>query len=192
MTKSHIMAGGLMASAALIGLSVTGARAADDAYMKAAKDYIAKVTAPVTQWDGPTTGPKAQGKKLVIYVSTDQRNGGAQGVGDGAAEAAKVIGWDFRILDGQGSVPGRTSALTQAIALKPDGIILGSLDAVEQAPLVEQAVKAGIKVVGWHAGPGPGRSRPIPRSSPTSRPTRTRSPRPPRSTPWSTRTARRA
>ncbi len=74
--------------------------------MKAAKDYIAQATAPVTKWDGPTTGPKAQGKKLVIYVSTDQRNGGAQGVGDGAAEAAKALGWEFRILDGQGSVPG--------------------------------------------------------------------------------------
>ena len=90
----------------MTGLSVTSAQADDDAYMKAAKDYIAQATAPVTQWDGPTTGPKAQGKKLVIYVSTDQRNGGAQGVGDGAAEAAKAIGWDFRILDGQGSVPG--------------------------------------------------------------------------------------
>ena len=67
-----------------------------------AKAYIAKVTAPGMPWTGPTTGPKAQGKKLVIYVSQDQRNGGAQGVGDGAQEAAKVIGWDFRILDGKG------------------------------------------------------------------------------------------
>ena len=122
-----------------------------------AKDYIAEATAPVTKWDGPTTGPKAQGKKLVVYVSTDQRNGGAQGVGDGAAEAAKAIGWDFRILDGQGTVPGRTSAMAQAIALKADGIILGSPDAVEQAPEIEEAVKAGIKVVGWHSGPGPGK-----------------------------------
>ena len=157
MSKAYIVVGSLMASAAFTALSVTGALADDDAYMKAAKDYIVQATAPVTQWDGPTTGPKAQGKKLVIYVSTDQRNGGAQGVGDGAAEAAKAIGWDFRILDGQGSVPGRTSAMTQAIALKPDGIILGSPDAVEQAPTIEEAVKAGIKVVGWHSGPGPGK-----------------------------------
>ena len=157
MPKSYLVAGSLMASTALTGLSVTSAQADDDAYMKAAKDYIAQATAPVTKWDGPTTGPKAQGKKLVIYVSTDQRNGGAQGVGDGAAEAAKALGWEFRILDGQGSVPGRTSAMTQAIALKPDGIILGSPDAVEQAPTIEEAVKAGIKVVGWHSGPAPGK-----------------------------------
>src|SRR6202020_3599322 len=157
MSKSHILAGSLMASAALTGLGLASAQADDDAYMKAAKDYIVQATAPVTQWDGPTTGPKAQGKKLVIYVSTDQRNGGAQGVGDGAAEAAKALGWDFRILDGQGSVPGRTSAMTQAIALKPDGIILGSPDAVEQAPTIEEAVKAGIKVVGWNRGPRAGK-----------------------------------
>src|SRR5580698_2927191 len=99
MSKARIVAGSLVASAALTGVSITAARADDDAYMKSAKDYIAQATAPVTQWDGPTTGPKAQGKKLIIYVSTDQRNGGAQGVGDGAAEAAKAIGWDFRILD---------------------------------------------------------------------------------------------
>ena len=53
--------------------------------MKMAKDYVAQATAPVTEWDGPTSGPKAQGKKLVIYVSADQTNGGASGVGDGAA-----------------------------------------------------------------------------------------------------------
>ena len=130
------------------------AQADDAAYHERAKAYIAQATAPVTKWDGPTTGPKSvRARSWSIYVFTDQRNGGAQGVGDGAAEAAKALGWEFRILDGQGSVPGRTSAMTQAIALKPDGIILGSLDAVEQAPTIEEAVKAGIKVVGWHSGP---------------------------------------
>jgi len=156
MLKGRFVAGGLLASTALVGLSASVALG-DDAYMKTAKDYIAQATAPVTKWDGPTSGPKAQGKKLVVYVSTDQRNGGAQGVGDGAAEAAKAIGWDFRILDGQGTVPGRTAAMSQAIALKADGIILGSPDAVEQAPEIEEAVKAGIKVVGWHSGPAPGK-----------------------------------
>jgi ribose transport system substrate-binding protein len=157
MSKSRLIGGGLLVSAAFFGLHTVAAQADDDAYLKMAKEYIATVTAPVTAWDGPTTGPKAQGKKLVVYVSTDQRNGGAQGVGDGAAEAAKAIGWDFRILDGQGSVDGRTSAMSQAIALKADGIILGSPDAVEQAPEIEEAVKAGIKVVGWHSGPAPGK-----------------------------------
>jgi ribose transport system substrate-binding protein len=145
----------LLASVAALAGGATGA-AAQDAYLAQVRAYIAKATQPGAPWTGPTTGPKAQGHKLVIYVSADQRNGGAQGVGDGAQEAAKVIGWEYRILDGQGSVALRTSALNQAIALKPEGIILGTVDAKEQAPVVEHAVKLGIKVVGWHAAGAPG------------------------------------
>jgi ribose transport system substrate-binding protein len=154
MLNSGFLMRGLLASSALVALGVASARADD--YIDKAKAYIATVTAPVTEWNGPTSGPAAQPKKLVIYVSTDQRNGGAQGAGDGAAEAAKAIGWEFRIMDGQGSVPAHTSALTQAIALKPTGIILGGIDAKEQQPVVEQAAAQGIKIVGWHAGPKAG------------------------------------
>jgi ribose transport system substrate-binding protein len=145
----------LLAAAAGLVAGATCA-SADDDYLTQAKAYIAKATEPGAPWTGPTTGPKAQGHKLVIYVSQDQRNGGAQGVGDGAQEAAKAIGWEFRLLDGQGSVAQHTSALNEAIALKPDGIILGTIDAKEQAPVVEHAVQLGIKVVGWHAAGAPG------------------------------------
>jgi ribose transport system substrate-binding protein len=140
---------------ALLGLWVTPAYA-QNAYLEMAREFIAKVTAPGTPWTGPTAGPPAQGGKLVVYVSADQRNGGPQGAGDGAEEAAKVIGWDFRILDGQGSVQGRTSALNQAIALKADGIILGNVDTLEQTPAIQRAAQAGIKLVGWHAASSPG------------------------------------
>src|SRR3977135_3889969 len=135
----------------------------DPAYLQMAKDYVATVTAPGTPWTGPTTGPAAQGKKLIVYVSSDQRNGGPQGAGDGAQEAAKVIGWDLRILDGQGSVQGRLTALNQAIALKPDAVILGDVDTLEQAPAIQKAATLGIKVVGWHAAaaPGPVQGQPV-------------------------------
>jgi ribose transport system substrate-binding protein len=136
--------------------TATSAPKTDQAYLQMAKDYIATATAPGTPWTGPTTGPMAQPKKLIVYVSSDQRNGGPQGAGDGAQEAAKAIGWDFRILDGQGSVQGRTTALNQAIALKPDGIILGNVDTQEQAPVIRRAAMLGIKMVGWHIGPNPG------------------------------------
>lgn len=136
---------------------------ADTAYLEMAREYIAEVTAPGAPWTGPTTGPAAQGRKVIVYVSSDQRNGGPQGAGDGAQEAAKVIGWDLRILDGQGSVQGRTTALNQAIALKPDGIILGNVDVLEQAPVIERAAMLGIKLVGWHvaASPGPVEKSPV-------------------------------
>ena len=177
MVKSRLLRNVLTCSAALAAFSVacaggdagpgagnTGAGAAVDAgYLMMAKEYIAKVTAPGTPWTGPTTGPQAQGRKVIVYVSSDQRNGGPQGAGDGAQEAAKVIGWDFRILDGQGSVQGRTTALNQAIALKPDAIILGNVDTLEQAPVIQKAATLGITLVGWHAAaaPGPIESPPV-------------------------------
>lgn len=138
----------------LLALPVAAAHA--DSFVAQAKAFIAQVTAPVTTWTGPTAGPRATPGKLVVYVSTDQRNGGARGVGEGAAQAAKAAGWDFRVLDGQGTISGQTSALAQAIALKPAGIILGGIDALQEAAEVAQAEKLGIKVVGWHAGPKAG------------------------------------
>ena len=60
------------------------------------------------------------------------KNGGTEGVSRGVKEAAKVIGWTLRVIDGQGEISGRTAALNQAIALKPDGIVVGGFDAIEQ------------------------------------------------------------
>jgi ribose transport system substrate-binding protein len=161
-SRAVFLAGLLALSAACGGgtgtsnTNATSSPKTDDAFLTMAKEYVAMVTAPGTPWTGPTTGPTAQGKKLIVYVSSDQRNGGPQGAGDGAQDAAKIIGWDFRILDGQGSVQGRTTALNQAIALKPAGIILGNVDTQEQAPVIRRAAMLGIKMVGWHIGPAPG------------------------------------
>ena len=161
MTKTKSLMRILLASTAM-AVGVGAARADDAAYLAEAKAYLANVSAPVTKWDGPTTGPKGVGKKLIVIVSTDGRNGGAQGAADGAAEAAKALGWEVRALDGQGTVPGRATALTQAIAMKPDGIMNAGIDSKEQLPLFEQAAAAGIKVVGWHAGPAAGPDAAIP------------------------------
>jgi ribose transport system substrate-binding protein len=133
--------------------------ASADPSVALAKAFVARATTPVTIWDGPTTGAKAQRGKLIVYVSSNQQNGGVQGVSKGVAEAAAAIGWQFQIIDGKGTVEGQTDAMNQAIALKPDGIILGGLDATSQQATLQKATALGIKVVGWHAGSTPG---PIP------------------------------
>jgi ribose transport system substrate-binding protein len=145
-------------------LTVTAIRSADaqDDIVAKAKAFVKEAAVKASKWTGPTTGPKAAAGKSVIYVSSDQRNGGAQGVGEGVGEAAKAIGWDFKLLDGKGTVQGHGDALGQAIVQKPSAIVLGGFDATEQADLVEQANKAGITVVGWHAAGTPG-----PQSNPT-------------------------
>jgi ribose transport system substrate-binding protein len=153
--RRRLLTGAWLASG-LVLLSAVTARAADS-YTNFAKTYIASVTAPGSPWTGPTTGPVAQANKSVIFVDYDERNSGGRGVGQAAAEAAKIIGWQYRVLDGQGTIQGQTAALTQAIALKPDGIILGSVDALGMNSLIQQAIDHGISVVSWHSGMTPGK-----------------------------------
>ena len=140
----------LTASVAALALSTAIAHADD--YVDKAKAYIAEITKPGAPWTGPTTGPAAQGHKKIIFVIDDGRNSGSRGVEEGAADAAKVIGWDYRVIDGQGTTQGQTAAINQAIALKPDGIIIASVDALEHNPEITEAVNQGIKVVSWHSG----------------------------------------
>jgi ribose transport system substrate-binding protein len=114
------------------------------------------VGAPVfaeTAFDGPTAGPTAAEGKTIVVLAGDLKNGGILGVTNGVEEAAAKIGWEVRVLDGAGSVQGRTGAIGQAMALQPDGIIINGFDAVEQQAALEGVVAASIPMVAWHSGP---------------------------------------
>lgn len=124
-----------------------------------AKAYVKAATDQTIPWTGPTTGPAAQPNKLIVYVSSNQANGGPQEVGAAVKAAAKEIGWSFRLIDGKGDASDQNAAFSQAIALHPAGIVMGGLDAVQSRPMIEQAVANHIVVVGWNvatkAGPLP-------------------------------------
>lgn len=104
-------------------------------------------------FDGPTNGPEAADGKTIVVLAADLKNGGILGVTNGVEEAAAEIGWTVRVLDGGGSVQGRTAAFGQAMALKPDGIIINGFDAVEQQAALDQVVASNIPMVAWHSGP---------------------------------------
>ena len=108
-----------------------------------AKAWSRRSPKPNPPWDGPTTGPDGRGGKTIVYVSTDQRNGGARGVGEGVKEAAGKIGWTFRLSTARARSPAASSGLEQAIASQPDVIVLGGIDATEQAAAVEAGGEAG-------------------------------------------------
>lgn len=145
---SLVCAFALVASTALL---------AQGSYVDIAKKNVAQATkGPVTDWFGPTTGPKGAAGKFVIYVASDLKNGGVLGVSLGFIEATKAIGWKARVIDGQGSVNNQLAALNQAIALKPDGIVVGGFSADTTMETLSKAHGLGIKLVGWHAVPEPG------------------------------------
>ncbi|MFC0308914.1 substrate-binding domain-containing protein [Gallibacterium trehalosifermentans] len=129
---------------------------AEDDFLAQAKATIAAATAPQTTWDGPTTGPVLQQNKTVIFIASDMKNGGVLGVLDGMKEAAEVAGWKLDVLDGAGSVNNQLASLNQAIAKKPDAIVIGGWNPnVARNPL-KKASQQGITLVAWHATPQPG------------------------------------
>lgn len=137
-------------------MMASGFSLADDTFVQQAKTAIAKATSPVTAWDGPTQGPALQPNKKIIFIASDMKNGGVLGVKEGLEEAAKTAGWQLDVLDGAGSVKDQLAALNQAIARKPDGIVIGGWNPnVAKIPL-KKAVKEGIVLTAWHAVPTPG------------------------------------
>lgn len=147
MLRRSLLAGATATLMLSLGaVTPTAAQSIDEA-----KEFIANFASRQDTWTGPTTGPKAQEDKLVVMLASDLTNGGVLGAADGAKEAAAAVGWDFRIIEGGGTISGRTSAFSQALALNPDGIIINGFNPTEQQVGIESAKAAKIPMVSWHA-----------------------------------------
>jgi ribose transport system substrate-binding protein len=148
----------LIAGSAFAATSASAAAGCSAALAKATKAVNASV-AVKAPWDGPKTGPKAATGKTLIYVAQTMQNGGVAGSEKGVEEAAKAIGWTVRVLDGQGTQAGMSSAVDQAVTLKADGIVIGGFDPATVKSGIDAAKAAKIPVIGWHAaatsGPQP-------------------------------------
>ncbi|WP_426305469.1 substrate-binding domain-containing protein [Acidovorax facilis] len=124
--------------------------------LDAMRQIVANASKHGTPWSGPESGPAAQPGATIAIISEDLRNGGILGVGKGIQEAAKIIGWKTKIYDAGGTPAGRTGALTAALALKPDGVILVGVDVKEVQAQLGPFEERKIPMVGWHVGPHAG------------------------------------
>ncbi|WP_405942783.1 substrate-binding domain-containing protein [Streptomyces sp. NBC_00207] len=127
---------------------------------------LAKAEAAVRQaentdaaWHGPTGGPPAAADKTLVYVAQTMTNPGVAGVAKGIEEAGKAMGWKVRVIDGDGTPAGIQAALSQAITLKPSGIVIGGFDPQLTSQQMARAEAAHIPVIGWHAVGSPGPSQ---------------------------------
>lgn len=121
-----------------------------------AQRIVAEASVHSTDWHGPQSGPVAQPGKTIAFLAQDLRNGGILGVAQGVREAAKVIGWNIRIFDAGGTAAGRSKMMADALAARPDGVILGGDDARENSAALASFASRGVPIVGWHVGPVPG------------------------------------
>jgi ribose transport system substrate-binding protein len=129
--------------------------------------YITRANAKISsevgfknKWEGPTSGPKIEQRKLIIFIGNDLSNTSIKTLLAGVQEATTVAGWDLVPLDCWGLPHKRADAFSRALALKPDGIILAGINARDQAKEIAAAAAKKIPIVGWHAaiknGPGDG------------------------------------
>lgn len=107
----------------------------------------------------PPPGPAAQPDKTVVFVASDFRNGGAMAVYRGFEQAAQKLGWRVHLEDGQGQKNVQAAILSQVVARRPNGIVLGGFDPDGFAEQIAAARQARIALLGWHAAKEPGPSK---------------------------------
>ena len=150
-----------LVTSSTIAIGTSSANAAGNCTAALVKaDAAVKLAAnSAAPWTGPRTGPKASTGKTIYYVAQTMTNGGVAGAEAGVAEAAKAIGWNVKVLDGQGTQQGMDQAMNQAVTLHADGIVVGGFDPATTSDAIKAANAANIPVIGWHAeataGPQP-------------------------------------
>lgn len=124
--------------------------------LEAIKASISETIKTDDLWLGPQTGPSLINNKRIVFVASDLRNDGVNLVAKGMTQALQQVNWNMRLLDGHGSKVRQAAAINQAITLKPDGIVLGGIDAAYHLDSLAAAAQLGITVIGWHAADNAG------------------------------------
>jgi ribose transport system substrate-binding protein len=120
-----------------------------------AKAAVKKYVGLQSEWLGPTSAPKPQSGKKIVYLSGDENIDTSHEYGVYMKEAGEKLGWDVTVIDGKGSPSSWLAAFNQAIALKPDGIAIFADAASLQDP-IKAANAQHIVVIGLHAAGTPG------------------------------------
>jgi len=96
--------------------------------------------------------------KTVVVIAEDLRNGGIIGVVVGIQEAGKALNWNLEIFDISSSDTLRYQSLVEALALKPDGLILvgGDVVSIPSYDYLKNFEQQHIPIIGWHVAPYPG------------------------------------
>src|SRR5262249_40165259 len=104
MTKHIKQTAFLSVASVLLATAFAPAGRADEAKVVAdAKAAVVKYAGPQTVWEGPTSGPKPDKGKKVVFLSGDEQNDISHLYGVYIKEAGEKIGWSVTIIDGKGS-----------------------------------------------------------------------------------------
>ena len=148
-----VSAAAVLGAAAILVSTVPGLAQDTPSYEEAAQ----QATEPAT-YVGPTDSPPVATDKTVAVILCAAAAEGCVRIGNGFSEAAAVLGWQVKTLDGQGQASVYNTVMRQAIAEQVDGIVLVAIDSKLVGDAMAEATSAGIPVVsvvgGNTAGPG--------------------------------------
>jgi ribose transport system substrate-binding protein len=99
----------------------------------------------------PTSGPPAAKQKVVYWVSCGQTVPTCAEPPAGAAQAAKTLGWTFKIADGMLTPSGELAAARVALAAHPDAIVFHGVSCAYVLPVLKQAKAEHIITIGAEA-----------------------------------------
>jgi ribose transport system substrate-binding protein len=119
--------------------------------LAAAKKASKEASAPIASYPGPTTGPKGVPGKHVVIVSCGMPSEGCARPVRGARDAAKAIGWESTICDGQFDPKLFNSCIEQAINQKADALFLEGITAKLVSNTLPKARERGMVVVSAEA-----------------------------------------
>jgi ribose transport system substrate-binding protein len=134
----------------------TAAGAAPPPSLDEMRREVSAASQPSPPWGGPVAGPPAAPDKTIVLLCEELRNGGILGVAQGVQEAARIIGWTVKVFDATGTAAGRDRAAAEALAARPDALIVVGADARDMEARLAPFAERKIPVVGWHVGPRPG------------------------------------
>jgi ribose transport system substrate-binding protein len=105
-----------------------------------------------SEYAPPATGPKLPSGKSVIFLSCGQLSTGCAGPPLAMKEIAKLIGWKYKIIDGNfGINDAYNSGMRQAIAANPDAIVVHGIGCTQMPQSLKEAKAAGIPVINIQA-----------------------------------------
>jgi ribose transport system substrate-binding protein len=109
---------------------------------------LSAATAPA-KWEGPTERDPAVPNKHIVAIPTFAAAEGLQIFDEGVNAAAKVLGWQIKLIDAKGTPAGASTAISQAITEKADGVVLGAIAPSQIPNQLKQLKAAGIPVVDY-------------------------------------------
>lgn len=119
---------------------------AANAYGKTAQAELARLYKG-TYTPPPATSPKPAAGKSVYLIGTDMAFSATSNAINGAAAAAKALGWSTTVVNGKSDPSQMLAGVRQAITAHANAIFLYAIDCPTVQAGLESARQAGIKVV---------------------------------------------